>query len=262
MVMLACIKHINPCHRILMHIKAHKKMKTSGKYFIPIALVKILFVYLILQLFFSSCESEELFYDGDLYSDGALVEIPASFGEEGQGYTVGDTILLEIAIDSIAFVNELTHNIINLNNAAFTASFAFTNNVGKAVIPSQVLSYGFSEIQEVDSSYIANFGYTRNKSLVMNNVGGALPFLKLGFVFKEPGDYTVYFINTPNNFIDEGDVDIFYNYSSDNDSEADKAYAVYLFDVGDKTTDYDGINEVLDYAGYDQAIIDFKVVKE
>lgn len=245
-----------------MDIKAHKNMNKNRKYFIYIALAKTLFVYLILQLFFSSCDSDELFYDGDLYSDGALIQVPVSFGDEGQGYTVGDTIMFEIALDSLSFVNELTDEIVDLNNANFSVSFAFANKEGEAIIPSHVLSYGFDPSQEVDSSYIVHFWTLSNKSLVMNDMGLALSSLKLGFVFNTPGDYTLYLINTPNNTIEEGRVDVSYNVSSDNDSEVKQAYAIYLFDVSYKPTVYKGNIPAFYYAGYNEAIVDFKVVKE
>ena len=157
MAMLVCIKNNQICHRISLFFN-NKKMKANKKYIIPLALLKLVLFYLVLQFFFSSCESEDLYYSGELYSEGALVEIPATFGIEDQVYTVGDTIFLEIALENTNLENQLTGNTVNLADALFNVQFGFADEEGNACKPYRFITNGAQlSFSNEDSTYTSSF---------------------------------------------------------------------------------------------------------
>lgn len=244
-------------------------MIVKRKYILPIALVKIAFVYLILQLFFSSCSDDSLMYDSSIYTDGPLVEIAATFGNSFNAYNAQDTIYLDISIDSSVFYDEVHMTDVILNNALYTAKFTFINSNDSVVFPTMILEKG--QVEKVsDSYYFAQFGYTDQEStLYKASQVYSKAYLRVGFVFDKPDSYVLYFHNTPNNLNASGEVDIYYNIQDD---EYDGAYAIYLFDTNaSKTPNYnDDIPyfeesksaDLLMYAAFDQAINEFTIIEE
>ena len=213
------------------------------KYFISIAIIKILLAFLVLQIFFTSCES---LYDSGVYSGGSIVEIPATFGDKQNVFGVSDTAYLEINLNDLYIKNELLKRNIDVSNSTFNVRIAFKNDSGNIVYPEYFLSEG-KNISIDGESYWGSF--TSLDTVPVN--------FKAGFIFDEPGNYTAYFINTPNIFVSEGNTDI----TSEDELNT---YAVYLFDMGRKTIDYaldkkEYKVEILNQASFDQAIKDFIV---
>ena len=215
----------------------------TTKYFISIAIIKILLAYLVMQIFFTSCES---FYDNDVYSEGPIVEIPATFGTDRDVFGVGDTVYLDINIDDLNIKNELLKGNINVSNSTFNVRIAFKSDSGDIVYPEYFLSEG-KNISIDGESYWGTF--TSLDTVPVN--------FRAGFIFKKSGKYIAYFVNTPNTFVSEGSTDIIFNNEL-------SAYAIYLFNTGKKTIDYaldkkEYNVEILNQASFDQAIKDFTV---
>lgn len=240
--------------------KVYRKMKR--KYIIPIALAKLLLAFLVLHLFFTSCESDDLYYEASIYNDGALLEIPATFGRGDQIYSKGDTIALEIFVSELNLTDAITGGDVLLASPTFYSNFCIVNKDGERVKPAKVnLIAGEVEFSS-DSDFVASFGYQAEKnSRLLNNVGSDLPYFKVEFVFDVPGDYVIYFMNVPNHMYDiEGGVDIYYNYV---EGEAQsQAYAVYYFENSQEQShnlDNKVRQGILDWSDREQASIDFTI---
>ena len=260
-----------------------RKMSKFNKFIIPLALVKIVLAFLVLQLFFSSCENEDYLYGSDVYTEGPVFEILASLGNENiqletgvqinstaVGDTaniikVGDTLYLEIMLESSTLFDELSKSLISMNNPEYHAQFIISDALGNAVFPD------FFEVSgNVDSTteelFNASFGNTTPANILKSPMQSTSTRLKLGFVFDNAGSYTFYFVNTPNNLNSGGNVDIFYDRNPDNAKDVKQAYALYLFDLDARIRSY-GSNDdsfksdVLPVADIDQAIIDFIVIE-
>lgn len=237
-------------------------MAKFNRFILPLALAKIFLVFLVLHFFFSSCSDDELSYSSDLYSDGPVLEIQASFGEGETLFHVGDTIYLDIALESLSLMDQLTGAEVVLSSAEFHTSFAFVNAEDEYVQPKSVIVMG--EVDDVSESlYNVSFTNVTPSGLLMGS--GSLPRLKIGFVFDEAGSYSFYFENTPNSYRN-GKVDVYYDRNPDNEKEVEKAYAIYLFDLDEATHNYvDTYNtafrlDILHSAGSDQSIVDFTIV--
>lgn len=233
----------------------------NRKYIIPIAIAKLLLAFLVLHLFFSSCESEDLYYKASLYTEGPLVEVPASFGYGDQIYAAGDTIALEILIDHFNLVDAISGSDVLLSNPTFYCNFCFVNSEGERLEPQQMHLVAGDVRVSAEKEYMTTFGYQlTNNSRLMNSVGSDLPYLKIEFVFDRPGDYVLYFMNVPNHTNTEGDVDIYYNYV-DGLAES-QAYAVYYFDkqLEQRHNLAEEVrSEILDWCESEQASIDFTI---
>lgn len=253
--MSASIKCIKPdVWHFLGRFIPMKKPQKNRRFFIPLALAKIILVLIILHFFFSSCES--ILYNGETYSEGPLVEVPATFGDDEQVYAKGDTVYLEIALDDLTFEDKLSGVDVLLNDATFHTEFVFVTTEGQPVFPRLVTSSAGVVDSIGANSYMASFGLiVSNKGLYLGSTSKDWPHLKLGFVFDTPGDYTLYFVNTPNNWM-EGEVDVFYNLKADTSLNIKKAYANYLF--AKSGAHYS--TTALTYAGSDNAIVNFQIV--
>ncbi len=231
-------------------------MPKFNKFIIPLALAKIVLAFLILQLFFSSCSADEdVLHTNDYYTKGPVFEIEAGFGGDEKGFAAGDTVYLEIEPGSKALFDELSGSNINLASPQFRTQFAIINTDNEFVYPDLHLVAG--QIMEKNEGYhYASFEASKDSRA----------FLRIGFIFEQPGDYTFYFANIPNSFY-EGGTDIYYDFNAEDKSNFKEAYAVYLFDLeGGRTLDYTADNnakrkELLNSAGSDQAIKDFTIVK-
>ncbi len=220
-------------------------MTKVRKYIFPIILIKVLLVFLVLQLFFTSCSKDDM-YCGDLYSEGPVFELQSSFGGTKKVFEIGDTVYLEIHIHDSVLRDEILKEYMPVTNATFNVRFAIKDKEGNMVFPKTILKSGQS-INKEENYFYGQF-----------NVSDTLPSCyKLGFVFDEPGDYSFYYINTPNQFCADGGIDI----TTSNDISA---YAVYLFEDGSKTIEYAKDEnqvkiDILDQAGFDQSIKDFTI---
>lgn len=253
-------------------------MKFSKKYIIPIALIKITLFFVILQLFFTSCESEEIINSNSRYTEGPLFEIEASLVCNSDTFEIeanniiktGDTLYLTIGLTNTTLYDQISTEEVTLSSPVFNSQIAISDSEGNTYCPRT-----FEVSGQIDSLrlgvYSASFGaietQVEKSSVVLR--------LKLGFIIKKAGDYTFYFINTPNNFTSEGSTDIYYNQSSIDEKDYSVAYAVYLFDLEEGSVDY-GQNEendaedtdnnyktdILKLAGADQAIMEFTVIEE
>lgn len=240
------------------------------KYLIPIALIKILFVFLILQLFCTSCESDSSLYSSDLYREGPLVEILTQLGDFSTDSTniahVGDTIYLNITIESDVFFDEITKSQVVIDNGEYLTQFSILNGSGKYVFPNVVVESGQCQYPGNTDYYNARFGNTETKK---NTPSIDRPRLRLGFIFNEPGEYIFHYNNPPNIVDSEEDTNIYYGQPSENADDTKRAYAIYLFDLGENTLNY-GVWEddeeykrsILSQAVYDQAIIEFSLIKK
>lgn len=239
-------------------------MAKFNRFILPLALAKIILVFLVLHFFFSSCSDDALSYSADLYSDGPVLEIQATFGEGEVVFRVGDTIYLDIALESLSMMDQITEAEVVLNSAEFYTAFAFANADDEHVLPRSVVVSG--EIEEVlDMQFNASFNNITPSGLLMGS--SRLPKLKIGFVFDEAGSYSFYFENTPNSYRN-GEVDVYYDRDSENEKDVEKAYAIYLFDLDEATHNYaDAYNtdfrlDMLYSAGSDQSIVDFTIVND
>jgi len=235
-------------------------MEKQPKYIIPIALIKIVLIFLVMQLFFSSCEEGDILYSSETFAEGPVFEIPVSFGADNSVFNTGDTILLEIVIESSSLEDEISGDQISVSQASFEAHFKFCDAEGQSYYPTSFLFSGQSLGLE-DGAYVAYFGNSLSKGAVLSSTGNSsfLTF-EAGYVFNTPGEYTLYFINTPNAYVSEGETDILL--SEEDDSWA---YAVYLFDLGETSDDYatedDEIKwDILQQASFEQAIKDFIII--
>lgn len=247
-------------------------MLANKKYIIPLAIVKIALVYLILQLFFTSCSDEDILYDRSFYSEGPLVEIHATFGNDLDAYNLMDTVTFDISIDSPVFEDKLTYNEVVLNNALYNIKFYILNEAGEAVNPLMILEKG-SLVNSDDGYYMGEFGTIDDGELLSkSNTTYSKAYLRAGFVFDTPGRYTLYFENTPNGLNSNGDVDIYYDENASDSTDVKVAYAFFLFDLdSEKSMNYDNVkdseedymlkNEILTTAGWDQAIKDFTIIE-
>jgi len=255
-------------------VNIFNKMPKVRKFIIPIALIKIFLVFVVMHLFFSSCEDDVL-YDSDIYTDGPLFEVEATLGNEKLNFlsesesniiTVGDTIFLEIAVDDNTLFDQISQSDITLNSAEFYTQFCITDAEGQSIFPSYYALDG-----NIDSlgatSFYAYFDDNLSVDTTSNTLAESYARLQIAFVFDKADSYTFHFINTPNASTYTGSVDIYYHSSSLANSEMKSAYAVYLFDSSEKTLGYapdeeSDIANVLLYAGIDQAIIDFTVIEQ
>lgn len=255
--------------------KLFRKMTKFNKFIIPLALVKIILVFVVLQLFFSSCEQDAFLYRSDLYTEGPLFEIEASLGtnvmsfesnKEGNAMIAGDTVYLEIALESTTLYDEIAMVEIPLQSPEFHCHFIITDADGAPVFPPY-----FEVSGDVDSvsneAFFASFGESAPEDILMSPSRGGAINLKIGFVIEASQAYTFHFVNTPNNFTSAGGVDILYNRNPENAKDVEKAYAVYLFDLGHRSEDYANTGasfkqDILSDAGVDQAIIDFTVTEK
>lgn len=256
--------------------KIFRKMSKFNKFIIPLALVKIILAFLVLQLFFSSCEQEEIFYDSDIYTDGPLFEIEASLATRNSSFEslsednymeAGDTLFLQIALESNTLYDEISKSLVTLSDPEFYSQFVITDKDGSSYIPSYFVLSG-----EVDDSsdgvFSASFKDESSNENWVNKDHEYATHLKLGFVLNMAGSYTFHFINTPNSFLQaDGAVDIYYERNPADASDFLSAYAVYVFQLGTRTQDYgrDDITiepKILYEAEYDQAIIDFTVIEK
>lgn len=253
--------------------KLFRKMSKFNKFIIPLALVKIALVFLVLQLFFSSCEKEDILYGSDLFTEGPVFEIEAQLGndvvsfetgKDDNGINVGDTLFLDITMESNTLYDELSETYVNLTNPEYHSQFVILDAEGNPVFPAY-----FTEAGKIDNMtselYNASFGEITPSGMLMSPVGGSLDRLKIGFVFNTSGAYTFHFLNTPSNLTSSGTVDIYYDRNLEDAKEFKKAYAVYLFDTHELSQDYDldgevAKSDILTNAGADQAIIDFTVI--
>lgn len=255
--------------------KTFRKMAKYNKFIIPLALVKIILVFLVLQLFFSSCEQDDLFYDSALYTDGPLFEIEASLGtsnfsfESGADNFVraGDTLFLEIALESNILFDQISQSSITLSDPEYYSHFVITDKEGISYVPT------FSSISGKvgtcsKGGLVASFGDDNKNGMLMTSEREDSSHLMVGFVFNNVGSYTFHFVNTPNSFLsEEGSVDIYYERNAKNPQIFKNAYAVYLFQLGSRDQNYadDGDalkTDILYEAEYDQAIIDFTVLEK
>lgn len=249
-------------------------MSKFNKYILPLALVKIILAFLVLQLFFSSCEKEDILYDSGLFSEGPVFEIEAQLGNEkilfatdaqDNGINLGDTLYLVITLESNKHFDQISQSEVALSNPEYHSQFVFVDEEGKAVFPDYFVESG--RMDDVsDEFFITSFGKESPVDVLMSPVGGSIVRLKVGFIFSKVGSYTFHFQNTPNKYISDGSVDIYYNRNVENPKDVKKAYAVYLFDLDlGKTQNYnlDGDTrktEILHCAEFDQAIVDFAVI--
>lgn len=254
--------------------KIFRKMSKFNKYIIPLALIKIALAFLVLQLFFSSCEKDDILYGSDLFTEGPVFEIEAQFGNEttsfetgaeGNGINVGDTLFLEISLESNTHYDQISQTEVTLSDPEYHSQFVFTDAEGNAVFPDYLILSG--RIDNVtDEFFVASYGEETPTDLLMSSEGGPFIILKIGFIFNEEGSFTLNFLNTPNNFNADGSVDIYYDRNPEDSKDVKEAYAVYLFDIQQERTqnynlDGDEHNTViLHNAEFDQAIIDFTVI--
>ena len=238
------------------------KNKMNRKYIIPVAIVKLLLALLILHLFFSSCESDDIFYEASVYTEGPLLEVPASFGRGDQIYSRGDTIVLEIRLNDLNVKDAISGDDVMLNNPTFNCEFCFIDKDG-VVVPAKQTNVISGQLEDTsEGNYKAVFGYRPSAdSRYMSTVNGDLPYLRLEFIFDIPGDYVLYFLNTPNHAYDGmGGVDVFYNYV-DGEPES-QAYAVYYFEERPEqnhSLEHDVRYTVLNWSEREEASIDFTI---
>ncbi len=233
------------------------------KYIFPLALVKILLFFLVLQLFFTSCEEDSMFYYDNLYSNGALFEIPVSFGDDKEVFNVGDTVYLEIIIENTSLYDQISQEMITVSDAVYEARFAFLDEMYNDVFPGTIILEA-NGLRKTDNYFSATFGhYFAQNSLLTSTPEEDVISFKAGFVFNTAGDYTLYFHNTPNQYISEGESDISYTNTDGKDTEAS---AIYLFDMDNKTNNYipgeDAEINPLDWAAFDQGIKEFKIIDD
>lgn len=246
--------------------KIYIKMSKFNKFIIPLALVKIILAFLVLQLFFSSCEQEEIFYDSDIYTKGPVFEIEANLTTGDMNFEsagevnlmeVGDTLFLEIILESNTLYDEISKSNITLLDPEYHTQFVITDKDGLSYTPSLFALSG-DVIGSSEGVFSASFGGANEN----------ITHLKLGFVLNMANSYTFHFINTPNSFLkEEGAVDIYYDKNTVDNKDFKSAYAVYMFQLGARTQNYvrDDNNldsEILYEAEYDQAIIDFTVIEK
>lgn len=254
--------------------KIYRKMSKFNKFIIPLALVKIALVFLVLQLFFSSCEKEDILYGSDLFTEGPVFEIEAQLGNdatvfetgaEDNGVNAGDTLYLDIALETNTLFDEISQSHITLSNPEYHSQFTFLDADGNAVFPHYFVVSGTID-NTTTELYNASYGTETPYDLLMSPVGASLDRLKVGFVFNTTGSYTFHFWNTPSSFTSEGSIDIYYDRNPEAPKDVKKAYAVYMFDLDkERTQDYnlDGEEhktEILHNSEFDQAIIDFTVI--
>lgn len=235
-------------------------MAKFNRFIIPLALTKILLVFLVMHLFFASCSDDELYYSSDLYTDGAVVEMQACFGEGKGGFLVGDTIYLQIAPSSFSMKDQLSDDEVKLRNAKFEVAFAFANADDGREYPKLIVESGKLEAA-LDTNYEMSFSNIDTTEASDNEAK-----LRVGVVFAKAGNYSLYFINTPNTHKDGG-VNVHYNYDFDAKEFKKHAYAKYFFDLDDKSRDYaDGFDtdfrlEMLYCADFNEGIMDFTIVE-
>lgn len=254
--------------------KIMKKMSRLHKFIVPLALVKIILVFLVLQLFFSSCENEDYFYDSAIFTEGPLFEIQARLGPQTSSFNVGrtdnfievgDTLYLEIEVASNTLFDQISKTDITLSNSEFHSQFVITNSEGESFKPTYFKVSGRVD-HYAEGVFHTAFGNINANTALMSPVRGDAFRLYLGFVFPSAASYTFHFINTPNSFLnEEGSVDIYYEKDTQNAKDFRSAYAVYLFQLGSRNQDYDSDGDdlkthILSEAEYDQAIIDFTVI--
>lgn len=245
-------------------------MSKFNKFIIPLALVKIFLAFLVLQIFFGSCEKNDILYGSDLYTEGPLFEIQASLGNdivqfesgsEANGIEKGDTLYLEIVMESNTLFDEISGTNVLMKSPLYSCQFVILDANGIPVFPEFIEESGGIG-STTEHLFNASFGYVESEDML-----ASLPRLMIGFVFDVAGAYTFHFINIPNDMNSSGGVDILYDRNSDDEENVKKAYAVYLFDLDSRSRDYGSSDDsfksdVLLYADVDQAIIDFTVIEK